>query len=257
MKLWLTRRHWEKFARTDPMWAVLTVPGKARNRWDVDEFFLTGRHDVDASLDHVHAHYPQLRRGRALDFGCGVGRLTQALALHFDAVTGVDISAPMLEHARAHNRHGERVSYVHNTRPDLAVFGSGSFDFVYSLITLQHIAPEYSRRYIAEFVRLLAPGGAALFQVPYHAPPAARDEQVKFSTWPPTLLKRVARVTYRRLRRFYRHWFGREPVMEMHTLPREEVLAIVRGAGAEVLDVQPHGGGGNDYASYAYLIRKP
>jgi ubiquinone/menaquinone biosynthesis C-methylase UbiE len=162
----------------------------------------------------------------------------------------------MLQLAREHNRRGDRVSYVHNTRADLACFTDGSFDFVCSVITLQHIPPEFSRRYIAEFLRVLAPGGAALFQVPFQAPPQVPEERIKFSTWPPTLLKRIVRVFGRRLARFVRHWFGREPQMEMYTLPRDEVVAIVRSAGGEVLDVQPHGGGGNAYASYAYLVRK-
>lgn len=39
-------------------------------------------------------------RGVALDFGCGVGRLTRALAAFFDRATGVDISSSMIEEAK-------------------------------------------------------------------------------------------------------------------------------------------------------------
>lgn len=257
MKLWLTRRNWEKFARTDPMWAVLTLPDKAGNRWNQDEFFRTGREEVDAMLEHVRAHCPGLKRGRALDFGCGPGRITQALALHFDAVVGVDISRPMLDLAQTQNRHGARISYFHNTRSDLAAFSSGSFDFICSVITLQHIAPEFSRRYIAEFMRTLAPGGVALFQVPYRTPPVVPEERLKFSTWPPTLLRRIVRIAKRRVVKFHRRWLGREPLMEMHSLSRDEVAEIARHAGVEMIDVRSHGGGGSDYASYAYLVRRP
>ena len=101
-----------------------------------------------------------LRRGRALDFGCGVGRLTQALALHFDAVTGVDISGPMLEHARAHNRLGERVTYVHNTRPDLACFADGSFDCITIGFGLRNVTDKAAA--LAAMGRLLKPGGQLL-----------------------------------------------------------------------------------------------
>src|SRR4051812_46865197 len=93
-----------------------------------------------------------MRFGRALDFGCGVGRLTQALARHFTHVTGIDISEQMLDLARQYNRHGERVEYALNTRPDLSQWPDHTFDFVYSIITLQHMEPVYARRYIAEFV---------------------------------------------------------------------------------------------------------
>jgi len=107
-------------------------------------------------------------RGAAFDFGCGVGRLTQALAEHFESVTAVDISERMIELARGLNRHGERVSYVHNTASDLAAFSPGTFDFVYSDIVLQHVVPAASDRYIREFVRILRPGGITVFQVPSH-----------------------------------------------------------------------------------------
>jgi ubiquinone/menaquinone biosynthesis C-methylase UbiE len=245
MKLWQTRLHWEKFARTDPMWAVLTDPTKAGNRWNADEFFSTGRQEVDAALAHVRQLCPGLRTAQALDFGCGVGRLTQALAEHFAQVTGVDIAEAMLALAREHNRHGDRVHYVHNTSADLAVFADSTFDFVLSVITLQHIAPDYTRRYLAEFVRVLAPGGVALFQIPALAPATKRR---RLSLWPPTLAKRLRRAINRST--------AVKPVMEMHTLPREEVLAIIQAAGAEPLEVEAHGGAGDDYQSYAYVIRK-
>ena len=43
------------------------------------------------------------RRDRALDFGCGVGRLTRALGTRFESALGVDISAGMIEQARRLN----------------------------------------------------------------------------------------------------------------------------------------------------------
>ena len=62
---------------------------------------------------------------------------------------------------RRHNRHGDRVAYVHNPAADPARFADGTFDLVLSFITLQQVAPADARRYIAEFVRGCAPGGAA------------------------------------------------------------------------------------------------
>lgn len=109
--------------------------------------------------------------GSALDFGCGVGRLTQALADHFTTVIGVDVSPTMLQLASKLNRHDVRVTYVRNQAPDLSRFLSNSFDFVYSDIVLQHIEPEMSLNYLREFVRLLRPGGVAVFQLPSHLRP--------------------------------------------------------------------------------------
>jgi SAM-dependent methyltransferase len=262
MKLWQTRRHWEKFARTDPMWSVLTVPDKAGNKWSTEEFFATGREGVAAEIKGVRARYPALRGGHALDFGCGMGRLTQGLAPHFERVTGLDISEAMLELARGHNRFGDKVRYLHNDRPDLSCFADGTFDFVYSVITLQHVAPEYSRRYIAEFLRVLAPGGVALFQIPARAPidPGPANKTGSFSLWPPTVYTRVRRRIrrgWRRAMRSLNRVTAGTPVMEMHPVPREEVLAILQANGGDVLNVYRYDAAGTEIESYGYLVRKP
>jgi hypothetical protein len=35
MRLWQVRQHGDLFARTEPLWAVLTTPGKEGNRWAI------------------------------------------------------------------------------------------------------------------------------------------------------------------------------------------------------------------------------
>ncbi|HYC70199.1 MAG TPA: class I SAM-dependent methyltransferase [Opitutaceae bacterium] len=252
MNLRLTRRHWNQLARRDPLWAVLTAPDKAGNRWQADDFFADGRRTVDAELAGVRAHYPALRRGSALDFGCGVGRLSQGLAGHFDRVTGVDLSEEMLALARTYNRHGERVAYVHNARRDLRVLGDARFDFVYSILTLQHMDPADARAYIREFVRVTAPGGAILFQIPSEG---LRDppDSTLLTLWPPTLFKRLKRRWSRQRNR----WLAENPLMEMHGLPRAEVEAVLAEAGARLIKAYPYGAAGNVLESWGYLACKP
>jgi len=244
MRLSRTKRHWDKFARTDPFWAVLTDADKKGNQWRVDEFFQTGVDSVAAEIKGVVMHYPALRFGSALDFGCGVGRLSQALAGYFAKVTGVDISADMLKHATQYNRHGDRVEYVLNTRDDLGQFADGSFDFVYSIITLQHMEPVYARRYIAEFVRITAPGGVILFQIPAVSERSVRQPR-PFTLWPDTLLKRLVRDLRKK--------FGADPVMEMHAIPREEVEAILTDAGATIIKSYRYDAAGDQLHSWGYL----
>lgn len=165
---------WETFGRDDPLWAVLTDASRRGGRWDLDEFLATGEREVAAALGELEQLGAAPSFGRALDFGCGVGRLTQALAERFDRCDGVDIAASMIAEARRINRHGERVRYCVNDAPDLNLFPSDSFDFVLSFIVLQHMEPRYAQRYIGEFVRVLKPGGVALFQIPacIKTPPA-------------------------------------------------------------------------------------
>ncbi len=243
MRLWQVRRHWDLFARKDPLWAVLVAPGKEGNRWALDEFFATGQNEVDAAMATIRTHLPGAGRRRALDFGCGVGRLTQALAHHFDHVTGVDISTDMLAHARRHNRHGNRVDFQHNPTNHLGRFDDGAFDLVFSLITLQHVAPEYSRRYLAEFMRICAPGGAVYFQITARTARPARR-----SWYPPTVAKKI----WRRINGF----LLLQPTMEMHSLPRAGVESVIRAAGGEIVSVDSRHGAGTAFESCVYLARR-
>jgi SAM-dependent methyltransferase len=168
MDLKLVQKHWDRFGRNDPLWANLSLPGKERGEWALEEFLATGRTDIAAILRSAAERGLEFRRGRALDFGCGVGRLTQALADAFERVDGVDIAPSMIAHARELNRFGARCSYHVNDQPDLRLFGDGSFDFIYSALVLQHMEPVNAKAYIREFVRLCTPGGIAVFQVPSH-----------------------------------------------------------------------------------------
>ena len=162
------RALWESHARHDPLWAVLSAPERAGRRWDLQSFFETGSREIATLFYRLHQLRCEPVRRSALDFGCGVGRLTQALALRFEHVTGVDISPTMLALARRLDVSDGRIAFVENDKADLALLGSSTFDFIYSDIVLQHLEPDDSRAYLLEFCRLLAPGGVLVFQLPSH-----------------------------------------------------------------------------------------
>jgi SAM-dependent methyltransferase len=160
------RRNWDALGTQDPLWAILSEPEKRGNKWDLDEFFASGRSEVAELMARCARLGRPLERAAALDFGCGVGRITQALVEHFGAVTGVDVAASMIEQAQQLNRHGERCRYVLNEASSLEPFGDESFDLVYTKLVLQHMHPRYALRYLLEFERVLRPGGMLLFQMP-------------------------------------------------------------------------------------------
>jgi len=234
---------WEKLGRRDPFWAVLTLRHCKHNRWQPEAFFETGRREVEAGLEQVRALGVDLRFGRALDFGCGVGRLSRALAERFDEVVGVDIAASMLDVARRHNRHGHRCRFVLNTRGDLRLFGDGTFDFVYSNITLQHVPPEHSTRYVAEFFRVLRPGGVALFQMPSGE---AKGDRTLAGRW-----RRFRRRHVAPWRKRIRGLLG-IPVIDNYPVARETVESVIAAAGAELLDAAPDASAGPGWESYRY-----
>ncbi|MFY9588465.1 MAG: class I SAM-dependent methyltransferase [Actinomycetota bacterium] len=168
-KLRYLERRWNRLGREDPLWAVYSDPEKRGSRWDIDAFLETGVTEITHMLEEARACGLD-PRGRALDFGCGVGRLTQALAAHFDEVWGVDVAPSMIEEAERINRFPDRVHYRLNTVDDLSTFEDDRFGLVYSSITLQHIEPGFARRYIAEFYRVTKPGGAVIFAIPEPTP---------------------------------------------------------------------------------------
>jgi SAM-dependent methyltransferase len=166
MELKDIQANWDQFGKTDPFWAILTDPAKRGGQWGPTEFFETGRKEIAEVMAYVQSLPIELKRGRALDFGCGAGRLTQALCDYFTECHGVDIAPSMIELANRYNRYSDKCQYHLNDRSDLALFGNDEFDFIYSNIVLQHMRPEYSASYLIEFLRLLRPGGLLVFQLP-------------------------------------------------------------------------------------------
>jgi SAM-dependent methyltransferase len=169
---------WDDLARYDPLWAILSDPAKAGRQWDLPRFLETGRREISLLLYQLRALGLAVERRAALDFGCGVGRLSQPLASHFGQVVGVDVSAEMIRLADAINQYPDRVRYVCNVRDDLEIFRSGEFSFIYSNVVLQHIVPDRALLYLGEMLRVLAPGGLLVFQLPSHLRPEAEQRAV-------------------------------------------------------------------------------
>jgi SAM-dependent methyltransferase len=172
-----TKLNWELFGKLDPLRAILhTKPGEGE--WELEAFFKTGEQEVAGQMEHLSRLGVEVQRGSCLDFGCGVGRLTQALCAHFSHSTGIDIAESMIERAKRLNQHPGGCNYVVNDKPNLECFEDESFDMVLSIIVLQHINPRYSKRYIREFMRVLRPGGVAVFQVPTSRSAGAEDSRL-------------------------------------------------------------------------------
>lgn len=157
------RRDWVRLGEQDPLWAVYVSADKRGGRWDPEAFLATGRTSVAAAAEWLTSLGVGPRWARVLDFGCGAGRLSQALAAHADEVVGVDVSPPMLEMARSLDPPA-KCAFVLNETSDLSRFPDGHFDLVYSELVLQHLPPKVISAYLKEFVRVLAPGGVALLQ---------------------------------------------------------------------------------------------
>ena len=230
MSLARHKEDWERLAEVDAMWAVLTAPGRKGGRWDADEFFATGETEVEHVVSTA-AGLGLSRRERALDFGCGVGRLTRALGRRFEHALGLDISEGMVEQARRLNADVPACEFRVNAAPDLGSLESDAFDLVYSSIVLQHLpSVQDVDRYVAEFLRVTRPDGVVVFGVPRHIP------------FPWSLQPR--RRVYAVLRRLgvSEPWLLRKtPLtpMRMTVVPEADVRALLAREGATLLQTEP------------------
>jgi SAM-dependent methyltransferase len=218
------RSEWESLAERDSLSAILTDTSKAGGKWNIDEFMDTGRIEIETVLQHLaELQCVPNWSGAALDFGCGVGRLTQALSKYFGSCVGVDISPSMVEKASELNTHAH-CRYITNVDTHLP-FADANFSFIYSNIVLQHMPPRYSKEYLREFMRVLEPGGVLVFGVQDSF--AIRDTS--------SLLTRVRNIL--RLRSRIKTVLGiGHADMEMHCLP-EHVVKHMLGT-AKVMDIQ-------------------
>ena len=122
-----------------------------------------GREELDALFGRLGA---DPHGGTCIEVGAGPGRMTAGLAERFDRVLALDVSPAMLEHARKAipDEHvefraisGERLDGVEDATADVVV----------CYLVLQHLpSREVVLSYIAEFARVLKPGGEAFVQVP-------------------------------------------------------------------------------------------
>jgi SAM-dependent methyltransferase len=216
------RRDWEEMAAVDPLFAILSDTEKRFSKWDMESFFLTGEQEISVLVEQMgRLALPKCRK-TAIDFGCGIGRLTRALRRTFPNSIGVDISEFMLEKARELN---PECRFIHS--PDLTPFPDQSADLIYSYLVLQHQPSQARlRNLITDMVRVLAPGGLLVFQVPSKIPVLNRLQ----------LRRRLYRLG-RALRFSHRLLYTGlhlTPIRMISLKPRD-VADIVRKAGGKVV----------------------
>ncbi|HEU0204380.1 MAG TPA: class I SAM-dependent methyltransferase [Burkholderiaceae bacterium] len=158
------RESWDTAEAADADRAVLAQPPQEDGVDGSADFVRTGVDEVAAVLHQVEGCGLRVRYGTALDFGCGAGRITRALAQRFERVVGIDAIAAVLIEARASNSQFGFVEFLPTPVDDLHVLPDGSMDFIYAS-SLGLESPRRQHVFLREFGRVLNRHGVLVFQI--------------------------------------------------------------------------------------------
>lgn len=168
---------WHDLAERNKSQARPLPPTKLRFRVgenvDAENFLETGRRSA-AALREVFAKAGfTLDPGkRVLDLGCGCGRTLTWLVESEGQWHGCDVDAEAIAWVRQ-NLSGVNAS-VNNPLPPLP-YADAAFDLLYGISVFTHLDLDYQRQWIAEFARVLKPGGIAVMT--FHSPSVWRDTE--------------------------------------------------------------------------------
>src|SRR5215469_5749392 len=156
------RRDWDERARKD---AFLYIASWQDN-WNEESFFASGEADYQRLVEPIGSQLGVTPALSAMaELGCGAGRMTRAFARRFRSVTAIDISEEMQARAKSYLKDSGNVRWLLSDGVSLAGVETGSVDFVFSYLVLQHYpSAELIAGSIREMIRILRPEGAFLFQ---------------------------------------------------------------------------------------------
>lgn len=156
------RRFWDARARENAKWFIHSE--LSYQHPDDAEFWRSGEDSLERTLALFEVGFDGTER--VLDLGCGIGRITRALARRAAFVVGVDVSEEMIARGRGALADLSNVELAVGNGRDLRDWEDESFDVVYSFIVFQHIPdPAVTCGYIVEIGRVLRPGGWTIFQL--------------------------------------------------------------------------------------------
>lgn len=158
----IMRRDWDERARRNAFVYIASW----RKDWDETSFFESGEQDY---LRLVQPILEKLRFAPAdksmAELGCGAGRMTRSFAQRFRSVRALDISTEMQARGKGYLQSFSNIEWILSDGESLSGMESGSVDFVFSYLVLQHMPDKkVVQSAIREMLRILKSGGAFLFQ---------------------------------------------------------------------------------------------
>lgn len=164
------RKTWDKFGRIAPYYSVLVAEEFKPENLSAENlaaFFDSGSEHVLRLMEMIRELRPQFTPQTTVDFGCGVGRVTLALAKISSRVLAVDVSESMLEEARKNCANQDVSNVTFMTTAEFLRQPDASADFVHSFIVLQHIRPASGYPLMAKLISTLKAGAIGAIHVTF------------------------------------------------------------------------------------------
>ncbi len=216
--------------------------------WDEAEFFATGPSELAERLQVAERHGLGRQRRSALDYGCGVGRITRAMAAQFETAFGLDISQRMIDQARQMNVGCSKCRFELIADGGSLPLESGAFDLVFSVRVLQHVPRPEIFRILPELARVLAPGGLLVVQVPHRLPLRRRFQPRRHVA---SLLLRLGVPADTLVTKLHLS------LMRMTAVPEADVRRLLTDRGLSVVEVLPMPVAGGSIENRTYWATRP
>ena len=213
---------WTKLGAAEPHWSVLNDRKyeQVAISENMDGFYASGFDDkrgLDAFCSRNSIRY---RKGVCVELGCGVGRITSALASSFERVVALDVSPNNLAVCERHLKDHKIANVELRLVKTIQEFQSlPEFDVFFSLITLQHNPPPVQHFILDTILDKGSQGAISFFQTPHY--------WSNYSYSSASYLRKGLKLLKRSL----------ADHMEMHPLPMRFVNESLTRAGYKLIEV--------------------
>ncbi|MFN2500770.1 MAG: class I SAM-dependent methyltransferase [Pyrinomonadaceae bacterium] len=219
---------WESYGVEDAYFAVATFEKYRDSELDDAaraEFFESGRQHVEEIWSEFESRFNmQLRPRRALDYGCGVGRILLPMAGKCGTVTGIDISDAMLAET-GRNLNAQRIENVRLSNVDEFMMADHErFDLIHSYIVLQHMHPNEGDKITEKMLGRLEPGGVGMLHFTFKAPLSFRTLRAKI---------------YRDVPGLHRLLRGSDRLIPLYGYDRDHVVELLGSNGCTDIFMKP------------------
>ncbi len=156
------RSFWDARAREDAYYFIDN--SRLYRHSELGSFWAGGERDLKLLLQALELRLEA--DDIVVEIGCGVGRLTRAIAARSARVLALDVSAEMITRAQAHNSGVHNVQWIVGDGHSLHPLSDACCDACLSHVVFQHIPdPDVTLGYVREMGRVLKPEGWAAFQL--------------------------------------------------------------------------------------------